>query len=118
MKFKYIKIPIDPFKSWKSLPLVPVRVFGTKKNIYTDTYVLLDSGVDKSLANLELPKYLNLDLSNQPIENFSGIDNIPIASRMMNLEIQVIGDNYTIIIPVGFIEKPSLCFNFRQRRFL
>ena len=105
MKFKYIKIPIDPLKPWKSLPLIPVRVFGAKKNIYYDIYALLDSGADKSLANLELAKYLNLDLSNQPTEDFSGIDNIPIACKVINLEVQVIGDHSSIIIPVGFIEN-------------
>ncbi|MGH7909323.1 MAG: hypothetical protein ACRENW_05680, partial [Thermodesulfobacteriota bacterium] len=62
MKFPYIKVPTpDLLRPWKSLPLIPIRVFIETRASFLDILALLDSGADKSAFNLEIAKVLKID---------------------------------------------------------
>ncbi len=103
MKYKYTTYLPDDRGKFIKRPMVEIDIFGPKGNL--KQLALLDSGADRSVFNLEIAKYLGVDLSKNKISEITGITGKTKVFVVYDVEIKVeyLG---AIKIPVGFIDSP------------
>lgn len=104
MKYEYTKSfdRGDPSAPLIRTPRVDLELFGPKSSIKVP-YVLVDSGADYSLFNIEYAKEIGINLAKCPKKNFTGIGSqnsafiAEVAIQVQHLD--------RIRIPVGFIDS-------------
>lgn len=115
MKFPYIKFPSSNSKQkWISRPYIPLKIIG-QKGIW-EGYGLIDSGADKSLLNTEIAEEIGLDLDENQLENFSGIEGGKLEARLAKIRLQIAGFE-EIKIVAGFVNSAAVGVILGQEGF-
>ena len=106
MKYKYlVSFNRTRNKPHFRRPIVDVVIFGPKGNV--PTIALLDSGADYCLFNIEFAKQIGVDLKKCEKGQTIGVEGGKIDIYMTEVEIQI-QHLQKIIVPVGFIDSPSV----------
>ncbi len=116
MKFPYIKLPlVDPKLKWISRPYIPISLIGPK-GIW-EGYGLIDSGADRSLFNVQIAENIGLNLNEDPVEKFGGIEGSTIEARLHKVKVQIIGMDSEIEITAGFVSSDGVAAILGQDGF-
>jgi len=83
----------------------------------TSIVAIVDSGADKSLFDAEVGKDIGLDVESGEVEYFGGIGGNRINAFVHRVQMQVIGIDKIIEIPVGFTENLGISGILGQEGF-
>ncbi|MBU4299369.1 hypothetical protein KJ636_04965 [Patescibacteria group bacterium] len=105
MRFPYLKQPnfLNPQKLWISRPIIPIRI--SYKNNFLNISALIDSGADFCLFHSEIGRKLGFEIEKGKPLKFFGIEGSSINAYLHSVEIQIIGVERSVIIPVAFTES-------------
>lgn len=103
MKYSYTSYPPDEIGKFVKRPMIEITIFepnGTHKEL-----ALLDSGADRTLLNMEIARYLKIDLSRAHKGKMNGIVG---GTEAFTTELEVQAEYLDKIkIPASFIETQN-----------
>lgn len=101
MKFKYKKFGSDVLR-----PVIPIEI--THNNLSVPYEVLIDSGADICIFNMQIADVLGIDLLKGIKMQVSGITGFPQDIYIHTINIKISGKNYKI--DVGFIKMSNTSY--------
>ena len=108
MKFRYQKIPLhgyDPRRPLVPRPFVPVHLYNKGRSTRAPFYGLLDSGADQVLLPSDLAFEVGIeDISQGRSEAIVGVAGQQANVYYFDLELQAVGDDRRLELPIGFSE--------------
>ncbi len=105
MTTPFSKYPAGDEKTTIIKPVITVRLIGPKK--FQEIEAIIDSGADHSIFDMDFAKNLGLSFTKAKVEPFSGIGKGTIKVFTIPVEIQVVGIDKKVTIPIGFVKSPS-----------
>lgn len=116
MKFPYLKLPSRSLNlKWTARPYIRIKLSGSKAN--WEGYALIDSGADRSLFNTQIAQILGLDLTDNPTEDFGGIEGGNLKAKLHKVTVQIVGLNEEIEVLAGFIDSSGVAAILGQDGF-
>ncbi len=116
MKYKYASTPtFSENGRIVKRPLVEIEMVGKERNI--NALGLLDSGADSTLVNMQYAKILGIALDEKKKKDFVGIQDARMSCYLAELSLRVKHVDKTIVIPVAFIDSPSVDVLLGQEGF-
>jgi len=106
-RFRYVRIPATPSQAFPQVsyyhrPLIPVTLAVGGKS--ARLLVLIDSGADNTIFNMQVAAMLGLRLGNAPTDSFCGTSGHEQIARYRRLAVRIGVVSYQAM--VGFAELP------------
>lgn len=117
MKFPYVKQPnlARPLEPWFARPIIPVCI--SYKNKSLNISALIDSGADFCLFNVEIGRQIGIQIEKGKPFKFFGIEGSFINAYIHQIELQIIGIEHSITIPVAFTDSRGVFAVLGQEGF-
>jgi hypothetical protein len=107
MRFNYRKVPDDTKpEGWALVPMLNVRLFYRGK--HKDVRCLIDSGADDCLFHASIARSLGIDLANDRLKQYAGVDSRPFDAHVHTIELEIQNYHERITIEAGFAEDCNL----------
>lgn len=116
MKYKYTSTPtFSENGRIVKRPLVEIEMAGKERKV--NAVGLLDSGADSTLVNIQYAKVLGIVLDEKKKKDFVGIQDARMSCYLGELSFRVKHVDKTVVIPVAFIDSPSVDVLLGQEGF-